>query len=557
MIGRRLGHWVIERELGRGGMGTVYLAHRDPAPASEADGPAQAALKILAPELAKEPGFLHRFQREVDALARLSHPNIVHLHEAGSDDGISYYAMEYVDGQNFEELLYERRRLPWSEVLDMALQVCPALKHAHDHGVIHRDLKPQNLLRTSAGIVKLTDFGIAKIFATRQLTATGGLVGTAEYLSPEQAAGKSVTARSDLYSLGAVMYTLLTGRPPFQGKGMMDLLHKHIYSRIERPQRLVPEIPHELDEIICRLLEKDPAHRPANGYLLQRELLSVQRLQERRSDRTVADGPGGGTREEGESDGNVPEDEPGAATIAARFVRDEAAREARPGPVGRLLNKPYVLIALLLLCLGVIGWRFSPRSTPTAESLFDQGSRLMASDQPAEWKRAWELYLTPLEQKYPNHPYREQMDEFRRRKLDNEALTRAVAAADHAGPASEAQRFFQRGLFLCQQGDIRAARALWGSLAAAFKDMPSEQRWVQLAESGLTRLGDQPKTGADPHESLRAVLHHARELMDASRPAEAEAVWKALEDLYRAEPGAGWVLEEIRRGRARADRSSP
>src|SRR5205814_186190 len=122
-------------------------------------------------------------------------------------------------------------RVPWSEVLDAALQICPALKHAHDHGVIHRDLKPPNLLRTSTGIIKLTDFGIAKVFAGRQLTNTGGVVGTAEYLSPEQATGKQASKRSDLYSLGAVMYALLVGKTPFTGATTAELLHKHIYAR--------------------------------------------------------------------------------------------------------------------------------------------------------------------------------------------------------------------------------------------------------------------------------------------------------------------------------------
>src|SRR5271167_1084308 len=130
----------------------------------------------------------------------------------------------------------------------MALQVCPALKHVHDHGVIHRDLKPANILRTAAGVVKLTDFGIAKVFAQGHLTSTGGVVGTAEYLSPEQAAGKPVSKRSDLYSLGAVLYTLLTGRPPFKGESFVDLLHKHRYAQFDPPGTVIPELPREIDE---------------------------------------------------------------------------------------------------------------------------------------------------------------------------------------------------------------------------------------------------------------------------------------------------------------------
>src|SRR5271167_4696458 len=135
----------------------------------------------------------------------------------------------------------------------MALQVCPALKHVHDHGVIHRDLKPANILRTAAGVIKLTDFGIAKVFAQGNLTATGGVVGTAEYLSPEQAAGKPVSKRSDLYSLGTVLYTLVIGLPPFQGETFVDLLHKHRYAQFDPPAKVLPDLPYEIDEVICQL----------------------------------------------------------------------------------------------------------------------------------------------------------------------------------------------------------------------------------------------------------------------------------------------------------------
>ncbi|MBY0230303.1 MAG: serine/threonine protein kinase, partial [Gemmataceae bacterium] len=205
MIGVRLGAWTIEEEIGRGGMGTVYRARRT-------GGDDLAAVKVLAAELAVEPGFQQRFQREIDILEKLDHPGIVAFYESGVDRSRYWYAMEYVPGPSFEELRDQRGRMSWPEVLEMAWQVAPALKHAHDHGVIHRDLKPSNLLRMAGPdgkeAVKLTDFGIASLFASPHLTITGGIIGTPEYLSPEQAAGKPATKRSDLYSLGIVLYAL-------------------------------------------------------------------------------------------------------------------------------------------------------------------------------------------------------------------------------------------------------------------------------------------------------------------------------------------------------------
>src|SRR5438093_5906600 len=238
MIGRWLGPWVIDAEIGRGAMGSVYRAHRAKDPAEV------VALKVLNVDLARDDVFVARFQREVEALRQLDHPNIVRFLEAGGDEGLFFYAMEYVDGRDCDAILRERGRLPWQEVLDLALKVVPALKHAHDRGIIHRDLKPANILRAATGPpapVKLTDFGVAKLFAQPALTAAGSFVGTAAYLAPEQAVGKPATKRSDLYALGGVLYTLLTGRPPFGGGNVAEPLHKHCFQVADRPTPRVPD----------------------------------------------------------------------------------------------------------------------------------------------------------------------------------------------------------------------------------------------------------------------------------------------------------------------------
>jgi serine/threonine-protein kinase len=543
MIGSRLGKWILDREIGRGGMGSVYLAHE------EGSG-RQGAVKVLAAELARETGFLQRFQREIEVLSRLSHPNIVRFYESGAENGLSYYAMEYVDGESFEQLLQERGRLPWKEVLDAALQVCPALKHAHDHGVIHRDLKPPNLLRTPTGVIKLTDFGIAKVFAGRPLTSTGGIVGTVEYLSPEQASGKPATKRSDLYSLGAVLYTLVTGRTPFEGKTAADILHKHLYARFEKPNKLLPEIPYELDDIICQLLEKDPAKRPADSLVLHRLLDSLRRKLERKGmlteaglpkERTVADN----------ADAGLPNRGPGPATLMGELMREELHRQNERGPLSRWIHQPFVLIVSFLLVVGILAWTFWPRTPLPPEVLFQRGAERMQSDNPDDWDTAWAEYFEPLNRLYPDHSFRKEVEDYRHQIDDRAALRRALAGVRASAPASDAQRFYQRGLRLARDGDAERARRVWRDVVYGFRGVASERRWVHLAQEGLDALDQKSPAPVEQTGSAEAALERARSLRKENKRAEAEAVWQALEELYRDDDTGRDILRRVREDRGR------
>src|SRR5262249_7648702 len=245
-------------------------------------------------------------------------------------------------------ILLTQGRLHWPEVLDVALQLCPALRHVHDHGIIHRDIKPPNIMRTDQGAIKLTDFGIAKVFAGQHLTATGGVVGTAEFLSPEQAAGKPVTKRSDLYSFGVCLYTMLAGHPPFSGDTVLDLLHKHRYAQFERLQKLVPEIPYELDEVVSQLLEKDPARRPGDALVLQRQLESVRLKVGRKALPTNVDPAAAQTRAEHALLEGTEEGSPGPATLMSRLMRRELEEVNRGSPLSRGFHPPTLPPPLLL-----------------------------------------------------------------------------------------------------------------------------------------------------------------------------------------------------------------
>lgn len=234
------------------------------------------AIKMLAEPLADDENFRQRFNKEIEALRQLRHPNIVRLLGYGQEDDSYYYVMELVEGHSLEEELRSGRRFTWRETLSMAVQIASALNCAHYHGIIHRDLKPANLMLAENGIVKLSDFGIATLFGSSKITNAGNIVGTLSYMAPEQALGQPTNARSDLFSFGAVLTALMTGKPPFKGSTLPEVLHQHATARALRPSQLGIDIPVEFDELIGRLLERDPEKRPKSAYFVMRLLAAIQ-----------------------------------------------------------------------------------------------------------------------------------------------------------------------------------------------------------------------------------------------------------------------------------------
>ena len=266
----QLGPYRIVKMLGRGGMGTVYEG-------VNVETDERAAIKVLSPQYAMAEGFRERFEAEIDSLKKLRHESIVRLYGYGEQDGILFFSMELVDGTNLEHELKSGRRFDWKEVTRIAIVVSRALKHAHDVGVIHRDIKPANLMIDAEGQAKLTDFGIARLFGGNQLTSASGVLGTVEYMSPEQADGRRVTDRCDQYSLGGVMYALLAGRPPFRAGSMAKMLQLQLYAAPEPVRRYVADVPAELERIIIQLLEKNPADRFPNMGVLARQMEAMEK----------------------------------------------------------------------------------------------------------------------------------------------------------------------------------------------------------------------------------------------------------------------------------------
>jgi serine/threonine-protein kinase len=266
---QKLGPYRLEKLLGRGGMGAVYVA------VHEQTGQ-RAAVKVLADHLGQDPVFRERFQREIETLKRLLHPNIVELYGYGVEDGHLYYVMELVEGRSLQHELNSGRRFTWREVARIGIAVAQALKHAHDRGIVHRDLKPDNLLIDAQDHIKLADFGIARLYGNQGVTMEGGVIGTIDYMAPEQAEGKPPSARCDLYALGGVMYALLTGRPPLGRRSLVELLAVLPHEQPVPVRRLAPQTPEEFERIIHQLLEKDPQKRIPTALAVANRLRAME-----------------------------------------------------------------------------------------------------------------------------------------------------------------------------------------------------------------------------------------------------------------------------------------
>jgi hypothetical protein len=252
-IGERIGDYEIVEVLGAGGMGQVYKVRNVLSERIE-------AMKVLLPNLEGDPDLAERFLREIKVQAALDHPNIAKLHTALRASNQLLMVMEFVEGTSVEKLL-EHGALPVREAASFAGQVLDALAYAHSRGVVHRDIKPANIMRTPAGVVKLMDFGIARMKADRKLTQTGRTVGSLYYMSPEQIKGAEPDPRSDLYSLGVALYEMVTGRRPFQGDSDYSIMAAHLQQTPPAPVEIVPGVPADLSDIIVMAMDKDPASR--------------------------------------------------------------------------------------------------------------------------------------------------------------------------------------------------------------------------------------------------------------------------------------------------------
>src|SRR3954452_6331558 len=263
------GRYRIIRKLGSGGMANVYLAE-------DQELGRRVAIKILNERHANDDQFRERFRREAKNAAGLSHPNIVSIYDRGEAEGTYYISMEYLEGRSLKELILARGPAPISVAVDYARQILAALRIAHRQGLVHRDIKPHNVLVDGEGRLKVTDFGIARA-GPSQMTEEGSIIGTAQYLSPEQAQGASVDQTSDLYSVGVVLYELLTGVVPFSGDTPVEIAMKHLSTVPEPPSAKRADVPRDLDMVVMRALAKHATERRQSSDSLVADLLRINR----------------------------------------------------------------------------------------------------------------------------------------------------------------------------------------------------------------------------------------------------------------------------------------
>lgn len=257
--------YQIIKSIGEGGMANVYLAY-------DTILDRNVAVKVLRGDLAADEKFVRRFQREALSASSLSHPNIVEVYDVGEDNGQYYIVMEYIEGCQLKQLLKKRGRLTLSEVIDIMLQITDGLSVAHDAYIIHRDIKPQNIMILDSGLVKITDFGIAMAMNSTQLTQTNSVMGSVHYLPPEQANGKGSTLQSDIYSMGILMYELLTGELPYKGDNAVEIALKHLKEKIPSVREKLPEIPQSVENIIIKATAKNPKNRYADARSMNEDL---------------------------------------------------------------------------------------------------------------------------------------------------------------------------------------------------------------------------------------------------------------------------------------------
>lgn len=520
----KIGPFKIVRRLGVGGMGMVYEAiyHK------KGDKPRRVALKLLAPDLGGDAQLIARFEREMEILKKLKHPNIIRYYGGGAVDNRRFYAMEVISGGSLEEKINEGGTLTWKQTLDYGRQIASALEHSHKASVIHRDLKPANLLLTEKGVLKLSDFGIARDTQRTALTAAGKTMGTMAFMAPEQITGKSpVSHRTDLYALGCVMYQMLTGVTPFGQEDEVpdnrptapELMLRHLEEVPRAVREHMPDCPFPINTLIMEMLEKEPADRPYDALAVQVKIDEIGEALER----------GAGM----------------AATVIAADVRHmtqadrDELNKVRGKKKKRRKKKKYVpvweriefLAPLLLVIVGIIVWALMPLGEQT---LYERAKVLMASQNSVDWKDARRQFITPLLEKYPEGEFADEANGWLL-KIDTRDLERRIERRikDNKEPENEPERLYMVARDFETFGDRLSAIDRYESLRTLLKGRPDMEAYRNLAAKRIRVIQASAGEADSRLAFVEGQIASGDDLFLAGKKLEARQRWESIVRLYR------------------------
>ncbi len=509
---RKMGPFVLEEKIGIGGMGVVYRA-------IYAETAKEFALKVLSPTMSGNPQVAARFDREIAILKRLRHPNIVQYFGGGRSGGQQYFAMEFVAGGSVEKIVKAKGRLPWEQALDILRQVALALEYSHANGVIHRDLKPANLFFGTDGQVKLGDFGIARDSDATALTAAGKTVGTYGYMAPEQIAGKPpISRRTDLYALGCVGFELLTGRTPFMAETPAEMLFGHLNEQPPRIRDFSMDCPIWLDEVIDKLLEKEPEDRYFDALALQVALDEVKEKVAQQTSFAKQTLMGATTA---------------AATAEGKALKDLVAKKKKRRKKGPFYEQAWFLAICFALVVGGITWAVWPASEA---QLYAAAMPLMDSEDPGDWQTAKEKYLDPLIARFPAGKHAGQarawIDKADLNLLERQVEKIVESKRDARG---EKERLVVDA-WRSESDDRMVAAAKYEGVVKLLEDEPASRLYVALAKKRLKPLRAGMNLGSDEKAAvLEKALADADALYRSGKIEKARDRWSAIVALYGAD----------------------
>ena len=541
MTERKIGPFILGKQIGAGGMGIVYMA-------TYVENGKEVALKVLPPGLSGDAKMLKRFEREIDILKRLTHPNIVKYYGGGTHQGQRWYAMELVDGGSLQDILKKKKRLSWDQAVQVGRQLCAALEVAHNAGIIHRDLKPANLFVTKKGKIKLGDFGIARDTEATALTAAGKTVGTYAYMAPEQIQGNvPISRKTDLYATGCLLYEVLTGQTPFVADNPAEMLMQHLNDDPYNVREKIPECPLALDQLIERLLAKSPDDRPYDALAVHTELTEI--LQ--KSQQVVSEVSPEAMAAAGASKGSTVDPETGELKPKKKKKKKDNSA---------FYEKTWFLVTCFFLLIAAAVWMVLG---PNEDALYLKAKEAMATGDDSsvvKFDDAKRMFLLPYLEQYPEGKHvqevsgwlddaevailERQAENMARGKRDGrnrhekDCIAALQAERDKDRNLLESIELFQQMLNSLSSENAQPAAATSGEKADATEAggiIGDPKYWRVLAERHLKSQKEALLTHSERNRIITERMTATEKLLASDKPEDGQQILALFRDIFRSE----------------------